>query len=114
MLFGLFMVFVALKMFRGFRPHEHKSRNLTVPQTNSNLPATPYVQKQTPTNMARTPTIVNSKKGISKGAKISIGIGVAALIGTGAYLLFRDKDAKPKASSKPKKKKQSLGTIELN
>ncbi len=91
--------------------------SFTIPQANANIPTTPFVAPQSPTNMARTPTMpspVNTKKGITKKAKIGIGIGVAALIGTGAYFLFRDKDEKPKAPSKSKKKKESLGAIELS
>ena len=83
---------------------------------NANIPATPFVAQQTPTNMARTPTTLNAKKGMSKGAKVGIGLGVAALIGTGAYFLFRDKDDKPKVKSKPKKasQKKTLGAIEFS
>ncbi len=47
------------------------------------------------------------KKGMSKGAKIGIGIGVAALVGTGIYLAVRNSK-----QSKPKVKKQ-LGAIQL-
>ena len=63
--------------------------------------------------MARTPTPIN--KGMSKGAKVGIGIDVAALIGTGAYFLFRDKGNKPHTDSKPSKpnKKIALGRIAL-
>ncbi|WP_430811631.1 MULTISPECIES: hypothetical protein [unclassified Carboxylicivirga] len=57
-------------------------------------------------------TLSPTKKGMSKGAKVGIGLGVAALIGTGAYFLFRQDD-KPKASTGKKTKKQSLGSIVL-
>jgi hypothetical protein len=98
------------------QPSQRQSENYITPQTNTNIPAAPFVTQQTPTNKARTPTPVNQKKGISKGAKVGIGIGVAALIGTGAYFLFRDKGDKPKVQSKPTKKerKKSLGAIELS
>jgi hypothetical protein len=88
-------------------PPDFKSGNYTAQQT-------PFVAQQSPTNMARTPTQVG--KGISKGAKVGIGIGVAALIGTGAYFLFRGKGNKPHTDSKPNKsnKKKSLGAIELS
>jgi hypothetical protein len=74
-----------------------------------------FFPSQTPTNMAQTTTTVNPTKGISKGAKVGIGLGLAALIGTGAYFLFRDKGNKPKSPASPKDStsKKSLGRIEL-
>jgi hypothetical protein len=87
------------------------------PITPNNTAVSPYVAQQSPTNMARTPTSYsteNANKSISKGAKVGIGIGMAAIIGTGAYFLFRDKDDKPKVSSQPRKKKQALGAIEFS
>ncbi|MBR8536711.1 hypothetical protein KDU71_14135 [Carboxylicivirga sediminis] len=63
-----------------------------------------------------TQTVAPTKKGMSKGAKIGIGIGVVALIGTGAYFAFRKKDDdKPKQNTQSKKSfsKKALGSIEL-
>jgi hypothetical protein len=81
---------------------------------NYNAQQTPFVAQQSPTNMARTPTPIS--KGMSKGAKVGIGLGVAALIGTGAYFMFRGKGGKPQTTSKPTKSntKKSLGAIELS
>jgi hypothetical protein len=86
-----------------------------VPPVNTNMPATPYVASQTTPNMARTPTSLNPKKGITKGAKVGIGLGIAALIGTGAYFMFRKKDNKSKSNSKAQasSEKKTLGKIEL-
>ncbi len=83
--------------------------NISVPQVS--IPITPVVPMQ---KSASVPTTVNPKKGMSKGAKIGIGLGVAALIGTGAYFMFR-KDDEPKSKSTPKKstEKKSLGSISL-
>ncbi|MCK4919539.1 MAG: hypothetical protein KAS71_00745 [Bacteroidales bacterium] len=83
--------------------------NFAIPQEHANITTAP--------NMARIPIIsspVITNKGMSKGAKVGIGIGVTALIGTGAYFLFRDD--KPHSNSKPTKsnKKKSLGAIELS
>jgi hypothetical protein len=66
--------------------------------------------------MARTPTTLNPQKGISKGAKVGIGLGLAALIGTGAYFMFRNKGHKPKTTTRTKEspEKKSLGRIELS
>ncbi|WP_289054989.1 hypothetical protein [Carboxylicivirga marina] len=63
-----------------------------------------------------THTATPLKKGMSKGAKVGIGIGVVALIGTGAYFAFRNKDdEEPKSTSQSKKSptKKTLGSIEL-
>jgi len=83
--------------------------NISVPQVST--PITPVVPMQ---KSASVPTTINPKKGISKGAKIGIGLGVAALIGTGAYFIFR-KDDEPKSKATPKKstEKKSLGSISL-
>jgi len=83
--------------------------NRSVPQVTT--PITPVVPMQ---KSASVPATVNPKKGMSKGAKIGIGLGVAALIGTGAYFMFR-KDDEPKRKSTPKKstEKKSLGSISL-
>ena len=54
---------------------------------------------------------------MSKGAKIAIGVGALALIGTGAYFAFRKKDDDDKPTSKSKLKrspdKKALGSIAL-
>jgi hypothetical protein len=91
------------------------SPSFSVPPVNTNMPATPYVASQTTPNMARTPTSLNPKKGITKGAKVGIGLGIAALIGTGAYFMFRKKDNKSKSNSKAQasSEKKTLGKIEL-
>ncbi|MCW3806182.1 hypothetical protein [Plebeiibacterium marinum] len=89
----------------------------TLPQTTSYQP----VILKSGNNVAQTTSssvpqnISPTKKGMSKGAKVGIGIGVAALIGTGAYFMFRKKDDKPnsKDTSQKKSKKQSLGSISL-
>ncbi len=83
--------------------------NISVPQVTT--PITPVVPMQ---KSASVPATVNPKKGMSKGAKIGIGLGVAALIGTGAYFMFR-KDDEPKSKSTPKKstEKKLLGSISL-
>jgi hypothetical protein len=62
------------------------------------------------------PTSVIPTKSISKGAKIGIGLGLAALIGTGTYLMLRPSNSKPKATTKrkPPLEKKSLGKIELS
>ncbi|MCK5023211.1 MAG: hypothetical protein KAS04_03490, partial [Candidatus Aenigmarchaeota archaeon] len=98
----------------------NQSSNFSVPQIRTNIPQ--YIPQQPPTNMARTPT---SKKKLSKKAKIGIGLGIAALLGTGAYFIFRNKDDEEDKSepahpaggnkSKPKKspEKKSLGSISL-
>lgn len=104
--------------------------NQSVPNTQAYTPSTnmlPQTNNYAPQPImksgnysAQSPTVPNpnatSQKKISKGAKIGIGLGVAALIGTGAYFVFRKKDGdKPKgnASSKKSPEKKSLGSIEL-
>nr|WP_321453114.1 hypothetical protein [uncultured Carboxylicivirga sp.] len=70
-----------------------------------------YTPQSTTTNPAAT-----GKKKLSKGAKVGIGLGVAALVGTGAYLMFRKKDSTPaKRKSSPRKtsNKEDLGSIKL-
>lgn len=54
-------------------------------------------------------TITPTKKRLSKGAKIGIGIGVTALIGTGAYLLLKNK----KKTTRSSRSKPSLGGLQL-
>jgi len=67
-------------------------------------------QSLTPASTSVIPT-----KSISKGAKIGIGLGLAALIGTGTYLMLRPTGSKPKTTTKRKQssEKKSLGKIEL-
>jgi hypothetical protein len=72
-------------------------------------------QNTTPNTITPNPSSPGKKK-LSKGAKIGIGIGVAALIGTGAYLMFRkkDDDTNPrKPSQKKSPEKKALGSITL-
>jgi LEA14-like dessication related protein len=92
------------------------SVNYSIPNTNSESSSPPYLPSPTPTNMARTPTTLNPQKGISKGAKVGIGLGLAALIGTGAYFMFRNKGHKPKTTTRTKEspEKKTLGRIELS
>lgn len=60
------------------------------------------------------PTTTPMNKKMGKGAKIGIGLGVAALIGTGAYFLFRkDGDNKPKSKPRKSPEKKALGSIAL-
>ncbi|WP_430809572.1 MULTISPECIES: hypothetical protein [unclassified Carboxylicivirga] len=78
-----------------------------LPHTTS---VTPFVSPSVPQRATQT------KKGMSKGTKIGIGIGALALIGTGAYFAFRKKDdEEPKRQSQSKKpsSKKALGSIEL-
>lgn len=84
-------------------------------QPNVNVPAIPFMAQQPITNNIRTPTSAPINNGMSQGAKAGIGVGVAALIGTGAYFLLRGKKNKPNTQSKPSNsnKKKSLGAIEL-
>ena len=82
-----------------------------LPQSTS---VAPYVTPTVPQRV--THNAVPMKKGMSKGAKIGIGIGALALLGTGAYFAFRNKDDdKPKRSTSSKKStsKKALGSIEL-
>ncbi|MCU4176450.1 hypothetical protein [Carboxylicivirga sp. N1Y90] len=88
--------------------------NYSFPQINQNMPMIPTMTQQPSMNTTIAPSSINTKKGISKGAKIGIGIGVAALIGTGAYLMLRDKHDKPKTSTKKSSRKGSLGSITLS
>jgi len=94
------------------------------PPTNSIMPQSSNYSPQpilkSGNYTAQSPTVPNpnttSQKKISKGAKIGIGLGVAALIGTGAYFVFRKKGGgKPKGNTSSKKSpdKKSLGSIEL-
>ena len=91
-----------------------------VPQSTS-YAAQPILKSGNYTAQSTTPattssnTSASSNKKMSKGAKVGIGIGVAALIGTGAYFLFRKKDNKPKGKSNTSKapNKKELGSISL-
>ncbi|MGQ1783871.1 hypothetical protein [Saccharicrinis sp. GN24d3] len=90
--------------------------NSIMPQSGSYTPqpimkSGNYTPQSTATNSTAT-----GKKKLSKGAKVGIGLGVAALVGTGAYLMFRKKDSTPaKRKSSPKKttNKEDLGSIKL-
>ena len=90
--------------------------NSIMPQSGSYTPqpimkSGNYTPQSTTTNQTAT-----GKKKLSKGAKVGIGLGVAALIGTGAYLMFRKKDSTPtkrKSSTKKTTNKEDLGSIKL-
>ncbi|MBR8536630.1 hypothetical protein KDU71_13730 [Carboxylicivirga sediminis] len=97
--------------------------NSVIPPSNSIMPQTGSYTPQpimksgnyTPQSTTTNPTATGKKK-LSKGAKVGIGLGVAALVGTGAYLMFRKKDSTPaKRKSSPKKttNKEDLGSIKL-
>jgi hypothetical protein len=98
-----------------------EASNYVAPQTNSYTPqpimkSGNYNPQTTSLAPVTTQTVAPTKKGMSKGAKVGIGIGVVALIGTGAYFAFRKKDDdKPKRSTQSKKSssKKALGSIEL-
>ncbi|MBS2101290.1 hypothetical protein, partial [Carboxylicivirga linearis] len=90
--------------------------NSIMPQSGSYTPQ-PIMKSgnYTPQTTTTNPTATGKKK-LSKGAKVGIGLGVAALVGTGAYLMFRKKDSTPaKRKSSPKKttNKEDLGSIKL-
>jgi hypothetical protein len=87
--------------------------NTNIPQERTNAIAPSNTIQQSPTQMARTTT---SNKKLGKKAKIGIGLGLAALLGTGAYFIFRNKgddENKPKSKTKKTSQKKSLGSIEL-
>ncbi|WP_430817950.1 hypothetical protein [Carboxylicivirga sp. N1E11] len=97
--------------------------NSVMPPSNSIMPQSGSYTPQpimksgnyTPQSTTTNPT-ASGKKKLSKGAKVGIGLGVAALIGTGAYLMFRKKESTPaKRKSSPKKttNKEDLGSIKL-
>lgn len=97
--------------------------NSVMPPSNSIMPQSGSYTPQpimksgnyTPQTTTPNPTATGKKK-LSKGAKVGIGLGVAALVGTGAYLMFRKKDSTPaKRKSSPKKttNKEDLGSIKL-
>jgi hypothetical protein len=92
------------------------SVNYSVPNITPISPGTTYLPSPVSTNMVHTPTMVSPGKSISKGTKVGIGVGLAALIGTGAYFIFRDKGYKPKSTHSPKNSplKKSLGSIDLS
>jgi len=98
-----------------------EASHYVAPQTNSYTPqpimkSGNYSPQTTSLAPVTTQTVAPTKKSMSKGAKIGIGIGVVALIGTGAYFAFRKKDDdKPKRSTQSKKSssKKALGSIEL-
>jgi hypothetical protein len=97
--------------------------NSMMPQSNNIMPQSGSYTPQsimksgnyTPQSTTTNPTATGKKK-LSKGAKVGIGLGIAALVGTGAYLMFRKKDSTPaKRKSSPKKStnKEDLGSIKL-
>ena len=94
--------------------------NNIIPQTNNTVPQPSYspqpIMKSgnyTPQTTAPNSMVTAPKKGMSKGAKIGIGLGVAALLGTGAYFAFGKKDDKPKKRASKSNSKQDLGSIAL-
>ncbi len=97
--------------------------NSVMPPSNSIMPQSGSYTPQpimksgnyTPQSTTSNPTATGKKK-LSKGAKVGIGLGVAALLGTGAYLMFRKKDSTPakrKSSPKNTSNKEDLGSIKL-
>ncbi len=95
-----------------------EASNYVAPQTNSYTPQ-PIMKSGNyspqPTSLAPV-AVTPTKKGMSKGAKIGVGIGVVALIGTGAYFAFRKKDddkLKRSTQSKKPSSKKALGSIKL-
>ncbi|MCW3805679.1 hypothetical protein [Plebeiibacterium marinum] len=97
--------------------------NSVMPPSNSIMPQSGSYTPQpimksgnyTPQSTSTNSTAIGKKK-LSKGAKVGIGLGVAALVGTGAYLMFRKKGSTPaKRKSSPKKttNKEDLGSIKL-
>jgi hypothetical protein len=91
------------------------STNSIVPQK-SNYASQPMMKSASSVSPSTTNSNSSAKKKLSKGAKIGIGIGVLALLGTGGYFVFRDKnDDKPKGKSANNKtpKKKALGSIQL-
>ena len=82
--------------------------NKTLPQTTLPSPSlSPMPPSPTPMPTA------SLKKGISKGAKIGIGFGVLALLGTGTYLMMRGDESPKRKIQRQPKKKQVLGSITL-
>ncbi len=88
---------------------------VTTTDSSSSVVSTPQIPVVSPQYSMATNTPVHVNKGLSKKAKLGIGIGVAALIGTGAYYMFRKKDDKPRSTTKSKttSEKKSLGSITL-
>ncbi|MDA3883159.1 MAG: hypothetical protein PF481_07725 [Bacteroidales bacterium] len=91
--------------------------NNRIPQTSNFTQQSAYAPQPTQTNFSN-PNITGgaSKKKLSKGAKVGIGIGIAAILGTGAYFVFRNKDddkQKNKSSNRKSSEKKSLGSIQL-
>ncbi len=83
------------------------SANNAITQTTSYTP-------QTATLTTTSTQAATTKKKLGKGAKIGIGIGVAALLGTGAYFLFnKTSNKKPNKSKAKKPTKKTLGSIKL-
>jgi hypothetical protein len=93
------------------QPTTPMQQSSSVPQVRTNSQVAPTVSQQSSTTMAQ--TTAPTKKGLSKKAKVGIGLGIAALIGTGVYYATRNKDDKPKPRAKKKTEKKSLGSISL-
>ncbi len=75
-----------------------------------------YTPQITPSNTFAPQTTTPGKKGLSKGAKVGIGIGAVALLGTGVYFAFRKKEpskVKRRSSTRKSPVKKTLGSIEL-
>ncbi len=90
----------------------------TMPIPSNPIPSNP---NYSPTNMTNynnelSPRAIKGsvKKGLSKRAKVGIGIGVVALVGTGIYFAVKSRD-KPKTRAKPKSttNKKQLGAIKF-
>ncbi len=93
------------------------STDLDVPYASQQSAASSLVPASTNSaSMLKTTGVNSASKGISKKAKLGIGLGLTALVGTGAYLMLRKKHSKPTTSSKRKRNapKSALGKIELS
>jgi hypothetical protein len=101
---------------RANQPNGQEPAMPTIPTPTNYTPTIPYAPQQVPYEAGQMSTHVSPIKGMSKKVKVGVGIGVAALIGTGAYLMLR---SKPQTKSKPiksqpiKSQKETLGSITL-
>jgi LEA14-like dessication related protein len=96
---------------RANQPNGQEPAMPTIPTPTNYSPTIPYAPQQAPYEAGQMSTHVSPIKGMSKKVKVGVGIGVAALIGTGAYLMLR---SKPQTKSKPiKSQKETLGSITL-
>ncbi len=95
------------------QPQTTNTQDYVTP-TNNDVPTTSTSQPILKSGNYTAQPTTSGKSKLSKGAKMGIGIGVAALIGTGAYFMFRNNNH-TKGTSTPKKKtdKESLGSISL-